>query len=567
MSKTLFVLLLPLVPIFAGPLFAQTADNVTVKVTVVNRSLELKNVPKFGLVVRGTDDNASGDHKISTDVSGKATLTLSPGRYIVSSASPLVFEDKSYTWTQQFDVTLGSDITLELSSDNAVISSPTTASGAVPQRRRVSEAGELFKTLRDGVVTIEGELGSATGFIVDDKGLVVTNQHVIAESNEIRVRFDKQTAVKARVLAVDEERDLAVLQINLSAFPKSQVLRIGIAGPDGPSVVEGEQVFSIGSPLRQDKILTTGIVSKIDDKAIISDIAFSYGSAGSPLFNSVGEVVGITAFNLKDKDGGSLAGIIRIDQCADLLAKAREAAVNKNLPSAELMPNMPDGTFPVETIKTAISSKDFPVKQYISDIHNYEVKYMTPIFKFYTIEKDRIDSIKIREKRNKEKGGSADMFRDLRSYSEYAGELVPVVDILALPEITATPKSLALSVATGMTIGYSTPYALKYKADFYSMRLTCDGKEVAPLRRTKTEIDRPLQNYYKSRTRYTYAGVYSYPYELFAPGRCGELKLQIFSEEDIEEPITTIVSDTVKNRVWSDFQDFRSQAQQNTVKP
>jgi len=156
------------------------------------------------------------------------------------------------------------------------------------------------------------------------------------------------------------------------------------------------------------------------------------------------------------------------------------------------------------------------------------------------------------------------MFRDLRAYSEYAGELVPVVDILALPEITATPKSLVLSVATGMTVGYSTPYALKYKADFYAMRLTCDGKEITPLRRSKTEIDRPLQNYYKTRTRYTYAGVYSYPYELFAPGRCGELKLQIFSEEDIEEPITTIVSDVVKNRVWSDFQQFRSQT---SVKP
>lgn len=562
MSKTLFVLLLPVVVFLANGASGQTADNVKIKVTVVTKSLELRNVPKFALVVKGADSSRT----ISTDVNGDASLVLPTGRYTVTAASPLVFEDKTYTWSRQFDVTPGSSITVELSSDNAVMTA--AASPSASQRRQVSAAGELFRTLRDGVVTIEGELGSATGFIVDDKGLVVTNQHVIAESNEIRVRFDNQTAVKARVLAVDVDRDIVVLQINLSAFPKSRVLKIATNAPDSPSVVEGEQVFSIGSPLRQDKILTTGIVSKLDDKAIISDIAFSYGSAGSPLFNSLGEVVGVTAFNLKDRDGGSLAGVIRIDECAELIAKARAAAANKNLPSAESMPNLPEGTFPVETIKSAISSKDFPVKQYISDIHNYEVKYMTPIFKFYTIEKDRIDSIKIREKRNKDKGGSADMFRDLRSYSEYAGELVPVVDILALPEVAATPKSLALSVATGMTVGYSTPYALKYKADFYSMRLTCNGQEVTPLRRAKTEIDRPLQNYYKTKLRYTYAGVYSYSYELFAPGRCGELKLQIFSEEDIEEPITTIVSDVVKNRVWSDFQDFRNQAAtQKPIKP
>src|SRR6185503_12599558 len=231
-------------------------------------------------------------------------------------------------------------------------------------RRRVSEFAELFKTLRNGVVTIEGELGSATGFIIDDLGLVVTNQHVISETNEIRVRFDKQTAVKARVLATDVERDLAVLQINRSAFPNSTALKIAVNSQENPSVVEGEQVFSIGSPLQQEKILTLGIVSKIEQKAIISNITFSYGNSGGPLFNSIGEVVGITSFDLKGKDGAGLAGIVRIEETADLVAQARKIAETRGLPSAELMPNLPDGVFPVETIKKAIAATDFPVKQY-----------------------------------------------------------------------------------------------------------------------------------------------------------------------------------------------------------
>ena len=433
-------------------------------------------------------------------------------------------------------------------------------------RRRGSEMGELFRTLRDGVVTIEGELGSATGFIIDDRGFVLTNQHVIAESNEIRVRFDKQTAVKARVLASDVDRDLAILQINRNAFPKSKVLKIARDSPSEPAVLEGEQVFAIGSPLQQEKILMTGIVSKLDAKAIISDLAFSYGNSGGPLFNSVGEVVGVVTFDLKGKDAfdpkgqnsAGLTGIVRIEECAELIDKARQAAATRSLPSAELLPNLPEGVFPVDTIRRAIAAKDFPVKEYISDVKNYEIKFMTPVYKFYAIEKDRIDSLKQREKRNKVDAG-ADMFRDLRMYSEYSGELLPLVDILALPEVAPTGKSLLLSAATNLTIGYSTPFDLKYKADFYSMKLTCDGKEVTPIRRTKTEIDKPLQNYYKVRRRFTYAGIYSYPYELFAPGRCGEIKVQVFSEEDIEQPITTIVSDTVKKRVWSDFQDFRSQ--------
>ena len=557
MLKTRFVLLLVIALLLAAAAIAQSPDNVTIKVTVVDKALNLKNVPKFALVVRKSDDAASAERKLSTATDGSATVSLDPGSYVVSSTNPLVFEGHSFSWEQQFKIESVKAVTIELSSDNAKVA--TVPDPSTTKQRRVGQAGELFKTLRDGVVTIEGELGSGTGFIIDDKGLVITNQHVIAETNEIRVRFDKQTAVRARVLATDMDRDLAILQINLSAFPASKVLRIGKDSADGPALLEGEQVFSIGSPLQQEKILTTGIVSKIEAKAIISDINFSYGNSGGPLFNSLGEVVGVTSFDLKEKEGAGLAGIIRIEECAALIAKAKEIAAAKNLPSAELMPNLPEGTFPVETIKTAIGAKDFPVKQYISDVHNYEIKYMTPVYKFYAIEKDRIDSLKLREKRNKMKGASADMFRDLRSYSEYAGELLPVVDILALPEITPTAKSLLLSAATSATIGYSTPFDLKYKADFYEMRLTCDGKEVTPLRRAKSEVDRNLQNYYKTRKRYTYAGIYTYTYDLFAPGACRELKLQVFSEEDVEEPITTVVNEATKNRVWSDFQDFRKQ--------
>jgi len=561
MLKTKYVLLLVVAIALAASVHPQSPDNVTIKIAIVDKTLNLKNVPKFGLVVRKADDTDFTERKVSTALDGTATLDLPPGDYVISSANPLPFEDRTFSWEQPFKVDAGQAVTLELSNDNAKIVAPLSGPVAAGPRRHMSEAAELFKTLRNGVVTIEGELGSGTGFIIDQKGLVLTNQHVVSETSEIRVRFDKHTAVKARLIATDVERDLAILQINLAAFPKSTVLKIAEDSPAGPPLLEGEQVFTIGSPLQQEKILTTGIVSKIEARAIISDINFSYGNSGGPLFNSLGEVVGVTTFDLKGKDDGSgLAGIVRIEECAELVMKAREIVAAKGIPSGELMPNLPEGTFPVETIKTAISAKDFPVKQYISDVKNYEIKYMTPIYKFYAIEKDRIDSLKIREKRNKVKGGSADMFRDLRSWNEYAGELLPVVDILALPEITPTFKSMVLSAATSATIGYSTPFALKYKADFSQMRLTCDGTEVTPLRRSKTEIDRDLQNYYKVRKRYTYAGVYTYPFEIFAPGRCTELKLQVFSEEDIEEPITTIVNNVTKNRVWSDFQDFRTQA-------
>lgn len=575
MSKTKSVLLLIAALLFAVPVYAQSTSNITFKITVVDKDLNLKNVPKFALVIRSTAERTLFERRIATSFEGTASISLPSGQYVVISENALAFEGKSFSWEKAFAVEEGKPVTVELSNDNAKIAYATDEPAGTAPRRSVSAAGELFKTLRDGVVTIEGELGSGTGFIFDEKGLVLTNQHVIDQSNEIRVRFDRYTAVKARLIAEDVERDIAILQINLSAFPKARVLKIADGNSHEPNVVEGEHVFTIGSPLYQDKILTTGVASKIEARAIISDINFNSGNSGGPLFNSIGEVVGLTTFTVKSdvgsafsgtvtgEEGSGLAGIVRIEEAAAIVAKAREIAVKKGLPSAELMPNVPDGTFPVEAIKTALSAKDFPTKQYVTDVKDYQIKYMTPVYKFYAIEKDRIESLRNREKRNADKGITETtdmMFRDLRYWNEYAGELRPVVDILALPETGATGKSLFLSAVTNATIGYGTPLEHKYKADFYQMKLMCDGKEVTPVRRNKTEIERGLQSYYKSKKRYTYAGVYSYPHDVFAPGRCKNMQLQVFSEEDIEKPITTSVTEEVKKRVWADFQEFRSQA-------
>jgi S1-C subfamily serine protease len=569
MLKTSFVLLMALGAALTLPAYAQSPENVVFRVTVVDDGLNLKKVPKFSLVIRKSGEPISIETKISTSVDGRAGLFLSPGKYSVVSEKPLEFQKRTFEWDRAFIVEQGTPLTVELSSDNARI----TDVSATPTGRDISRGGEMFKTLRDGVVTVQGELGPGTGFIIDGTGLVLTNQHVIDQSNEIRVRFDKYTAVKARVLAIDEERDLAVLQINLSAFPKSRILDIAKPNAVEKPVIEGEHVFTIGSPLDQDKILSSGIASKIEKRAIITDITFNSGNSGAPLFNSLGQVVGITTFKIKDRSSAAfaknettaeesgLSGIVAIDEALDLIAKAKAAAATKGVPSAQLMPNMPEGVFPVETIKAAFREKKYPLEQYVSDVKNYQIKFMTPVYKFYVMEKDRIESLNNRRKRNKEKGmtDTADAFKDLRYWSEYAGELRPVVQILALPETGASGASMALSVLAQGTIGFSTPLDQKYKADFYQMKLLCDGQEVVPLIRNKTEIVRELQNYYKDRKRYTYAGVYSYTYDAFAPGRCRQMQVQVFSEEDIETPITADVTETTKNRIWADFQDFRNQ--------
>lgn len=566
MLKTFFVLSLLAASVL--PALAQSPENVTFKVSVVDHDLKLRNVPKFALTIRKVGEPGTPEIRVITSPDGQTGASLLPGHYAITSEQPLIFQSRSYRWEVTFTVDRSGPNAFELSSDNAKISPISTSSSD----RDISRGGEMFETLRNGVVTVQGELEPGTGFIVDPAGLVLTNHHVIDQSNDIRVRFDKQTAVRARVLAIDKERDLAVLQINPSAFPKSRVLEIATSRSEEKPVLEGERVFAIGSPLFEDKILSSGTVSKIEGGAIITDLTFNPNNSGAPLFNSLGRVVGIITFKIKDRSGAlfagneataedpGLSGIVAIDQAAGLIETAQASAAAKRLPPIELMPNMPEGVFPVETIKVALRDKNFPLKQYVSDVKDYQIKYMTPVYKFYVMEKDRIESLKNRRDRNKEKGvtDTADPFRDLRYWSEYAGELRPVVQILALPETGASGASMALSVLAQGMVGYGTPLSHKYKADFYQMKLMCDGKEIVPLIRNKTEIVRELQNYYKDRKHFTYAGVYSYPYDAFAPGSCRQMQVQVFSEEDLETPITSDVTEATRNRIWSDFQDFRN---------
>src|SRR5262245_44115173 len=114
MSKTKFVLLLFLVLVPAAAIHAQSSDNVTIKVAVVDKALNLKNVPKFALAIRKDGDIGFGERRVSTSLDGVASLALSQGEYVVSSVDPLVFEDRTFSWAQPFTVHSSQPVKLEL---------------------------------------------------------------------------------------------------------------------------------------------------------------------------------------------------------------------------------------------------------------------------------------------------------------------------------------------------------------------------------------------------------------------------------------------------------------------
>ncbi|WP_029529363.1 DegQ family serine endoprotease [Pseudomonas sp. S9] len=137
-------------------------------------------------------------------------------------------------------------------------------------------------------------LGS--GFIISSDGYIMTNNHVIADADEIIVRLSDRSELEAKVIGADPRSDVALLKVDAKDLPtvklgKSEDLKVG------------EWVLAIGSPFGFDHSVTAGIVSakgrSLPNESYVpfiqTDVAINPGNSGGPLFNLEGEVVGINS--------------------------------------------------------------------------------------------------------------------------------------------------------------------------------------------------------------------------------------------------------------------------------
>lgn len=148
-------------------------------------------------------------------------------------------------------------------------------------------------------------LGS--GFVIDPSGLIVTNNHVIADADEIVANFANGSKLTAEVVGIDDKTDLALLKVTspgplqAARFGRSEALRVG------------DWVIAIGNPFGFGGTVTAGIVSALDrdinsgpyDHYIQTDASINRGNSGGPLFNIGGEVVGINTA-IMSPTGGSI---------------------------------------------------------------------------------------------------------------------------------------------------------------------------------------------------------------------------------------------------------------------
>nr|WP_317659497.1 DegQ family serine endoprotease [Pseudomonas sp. KU43P] len=161
-------------------------------------------------------------------------------------------------------------------------------------------------------------LGS--GFIISSDGYVLTNNHVVADADEIIVRLSDRSELQAKLVGTDPRTDVALLKVEGKDLP---TVKLG----DSEKLKVGEWVLAIGSPFGFDHSVTKGIVSAKGRTLpndtyvpfIQTDVAINPGNSGGPLFNMKGEVVGINS-QIFTRSGGfmGLSFAIPIDVAIDV---------------------------------------------------------------------------------------------------------------------------------------------------------------------------------------------------------------------------------------------------------
>jgi S1-C subfamily serine protease len=194
------------------------------------------------------------------------------------------------------------------------------------------DPGQIYRRLSPGVVTItsvfegeanlledQGEAGQGSGFVVDGRGYIATNAHVVTmedvsgtkRADEIYVAFLDGNRVAAEIVGTDPNADVALLKVDPEGL-KLTPLRLGV-----PDTIEvGEPVAAIGSPFgeQQSQSLSVGVISALDRSiqsltrfqigdAIQTDAAINPGNSGGPLLDARGRVIGINA-QIRSRSGG-----------------------------------------------------------------------------------------------------------------------------------------------------------------------------------------------------------------------------------------------------------------------
>ena len=505
-----------------GPRTAPAQALITLHITVAlaDSAGTITPVARHALLI-SEEPPTRAPRRALTTLAGTADVSLRPGSYAVESDQPLAFEGKTYEWSQRIDIVAGRDATLELTAGNASIETgiPAAASSA----RSGTDPSLVASQWRDTVVALWTPTQHASGFVVDARGLIVTNQRGVGTATSVEVEFTPDIRVTATVLASDPTRDVAILRINPSVAALVRPLPLG-CGQMRPPVANGQELFTIGAQIAAQKRLTFGDVTGVGPRLILSDLSVARESAGGPVFTADG-LIGFTTVDDRDPDGRSNARVVRIDQACETIALAETAMAGTIPPDATHLPRDPQPVA-LSALSEAVKNRAGSLNPYLTSTAGFDIAFITPVHVYGTQDQVRRPLM------------------DFGNWSEYLAGHPRVLLVRVTPKMV---EGLWAKVAraAAMTQGMSLPPMKRAKSGFSRMRAFCGDTEVTPIHPFMIEQR-------TSETEAIYEGLYAFDPASLGP-QCGTVKLTVYSESEPDTGDTRVVDPKVLQQITRDF--------------
>jgi hypothetical protein len=410
----------------------------------------------------------------------------------------------------------------------------------------------LLPQWQDSVVALWTPSTHASGFLIDAKGLIATNQRAVGAATSVEVQLSPDVKVAASVLAADPVRDVAVLWIDPGVAATLRSVPLGCAQAAKPPVADGQELFTISVPLRGQKGMTSGTVGRVEPHAIVADLRLEPGSAGGPVFTAGGGVVGITSIvDDKNESRSGASRVVRIDDACDVVASAEKKMKGAAPPDGTHLPVEPVRPFPVNALKEAAQRRVGSLSPYQMSSSDFDVAFITPVLTYGA--QHQAEQGRGREGRGGSRAPDAGPavalpLLDFGNWSEYAADFPPVLFVRVTPKLV---ESFWTTVARGAarTQGVSLPPIKHVKSGFSRMRVFCGDAEVTPIHPFKLEQR-------VSESDAISEGLYVVDPGALGP-HCGTAKLVLYSEKEPGKGDTRLVDPRVLQQIWQDFAPYR----------
>jgi len=435
---------------------------------------------------------------------------------------------KSYRWDVMITVGRGKVLEVELTNVNAIVDSVSEITQA--SARQVAPEITIYDRVKRGVVRVEAGLRHGSGFFIDTLGgLIVTNEHVITGERALSVALDTNKRVPAQLVVRDHDADLALLRLSPSACPDCPRLHIARPDSSGVIVVPGERVVAVGFPLHQQSTVTSGIVSSVRERAIISDANINHGNSGGPLLNLAGAVVGVNTFADQSTEGGpGISGSILITQLAPLLRQAADTLPSLPVPECAVLPTLSAAPYPLSELRAAADSVALDDYKKVAALKagNFILSFNTPVANFVYARAEENEVAKDRRKREARAGLSEEeRYSEIgtwRDWTDYVGNVTtPAVYVEVVPTQGETFWS-ALGRGLSASQGY-VPGRAKYvfKGDLEDVQWYRNGEPVSPVVGGRTPQRVYVRDAWVEMKDVAYRGLYVFNPDVFAPDSSG----------------------------------------------